>query len=191
MIVVQIGCNKSHDACYKYIMKNREELETAYLIEALPSCIPLIEAAYKDLPNVKVFNMGIGSESEDELEFFYPTNNPTSGHSSFNRNHLTSLAHRQISSVKIPCMTLNDFFDKEDIKECDRLYIDAEGLDCKILCSFNLEKYKIPYIDFESYNCDGSPKRGTTYNACVEKLKGLGYTITRSGLLNDIATLKI
>lgn len=189
MIIVQIGCNKSHDACHKYILEHKDEVKEVYLIEALPSCIPLIEDAYKDIPNAKIFNMGIGDTSQNELEFFYPTNDLTSGHSSFNKGHLLSLAHKSISSIKIPCMTLGDFFARENIEKCDKLYIDAEGLDCKILCSLDLEKYKIPCIEFESYNCDGSAIKGVTYNNCMQKLVKMGYTIKPSGQLNHIATL--
>jgi FkbM family methyltransferase len=191
MNIIQIGCNKAHDSCHKYITEHKDEIENVYLIEALPSCIPVIEKAYRNIPNVKIFNMGIGITSEEELEFFYPTKDPKSGHSSFNKGHLLSLGHKSISSIKIPCMTLNDFFIKENIEKCDRLYIDAEGLDCKILCSFDVEKYKIPYIEYESYNCDGTATRGATYNSCAQKLKNMGYTSVRSGLLNDISTLKL
>ena len=85
----------------------------------------------------------------------------------------------------MPAISLAGFLDSNKIEKCDRLYIDTEGLDCKIIFNFDIEKHNIRRIEFETLHSDGFQARGQNYNSCIEKLKTLGYKATEAGEYNE------
>jgi FkbM family methyltransferase len=191
MNIVQIGVNKSLDACHKFIQSNKDYIENIYLVEPLPSCIPDIKSAFKNFDNVKIFNLAIcDNNSETSLKFYFPANDPKSGHASFKYDHLLAHGHRQIDSIDIECITLDDFFKNNSIVDCERLYIDTEGLDCSILLNFNYPKYNIKYIEFEKIHSDGAFTQGLNYKKCIDKFKMNNYEIKPVGKWNCAAINK-
>jgi FkbM family methyltransferase len=192
MNIVQIGTNDATDSCFEYVIKNINKIEVLHTIEPLTSCLENIKNAYKQVKNLNIHNIAITDNSDiNELTIYTPSYNLKSQHASTNYEHLIKLNNSNIIEVKIPCLTLNDFFSKNNIKKCDRLYIDTEGLDCKILLSFDLIKYDVSYIEFETAHSDGLFTKGEIYERCVKKLTNLGYSIEKNGQLNEIAIKKI
>jgi FkbM family methyltransferase len=189
MNIVQIGTNKSKDSCYEFIKKNKKSISNIYLVEPLAACIPNIRSAFEEFNNVKIFNIAIATgANETTLKFYYPKKDIKSGHASFNYNHLVAHGHREIDSIDIPVMALDKFFTDNNITSCERLYIDTEGYDCKILLDFDYNKYNIKHIEFEKIHSDGSFKVGPIYSKCIDRLKANGFSIIDSGKFNCIAT---
>lgn len=188
MIIVQVGTNNGVDSCSNFVISNKDLITEVHLIEPLAACNPHIESIYRDVSNCKIHNIGISDDPRvGEINIYYPTNNPISGHSSSNYEHLTAHQHSNVSHVTVPCYTLERFFEINNITVCDRLYIDTEGLDCKILLDFDYNKYKINYIEFEIIHADGAFKRGEIYNRCVARLRDCGYAVASAGEYNECA----
>lgn len=189
MNIVQIGTNTGHDSCREYVFRNISQIKSIHLVEPLPSCVEYIKEAYKNVPNVKIYNMAISPDQNcRKMTIYYPANDPLSQHSSFNPNHLLRHGHSVIGKLNIPCLTITEFFNENGIHYCDRLYIDTEGLDCKILLSLDFNKYKIQYIEFEEIHADGPFFVGNNYKELKEKLIESGYRIEQSGEYNQSAT---
>ena len=87
-------------------------------------------------------------------------------------------------------MSMEKFFQSQGITKCDRLYIDTEGLDCKILLSFDISKYNFEWIEFEILHTDGVFQRGPNYNNVIKMLTSLDYEIVEAAKFN-LAARKI
>ena len=188
MTIVQVGANNGVDPCSDFVIKNKDHIKEVHLIEPLIACNDHINKVYKDIPNVKIHNIAISDNSLlKELSIYYPKYDTISGHSSSNYSHLTAHSHHEIDFVTVPCFTLEDFFINNDIIKCDRLYIDTEGLDCKILLGFDYVKYDISYVEFEVIHADGTFNKGENYEKCVAKFVANGYRIAPAGEFNECA----
>jgi hypothetical protein len=55
----------------------------------------------------------------------------------------------EIKSFTVPCITMEDLFEKYQIEELDWLLLDVEGIDAELLLSFDWKKYKIKRVEFE------------------------------------------
>lgn len=188
MTIVQIGTNNGADDCNTFVRQNKDTIDKVYLIEPLAKCNTHIIDMYNGIPNVSIHNIGISDNPlQDEITMFHPAHDETSAHSASNIEHLIGHDHRDIHSIVVPCMTLDKFFETNNITQCDRLYIDTEGLDCKILLGFDFVKYDIKYIEFEILHTDGVFTRGELYDKCISKFKASGYRITAGGQYNECA----
>jgi FkbM family methyltransferase len=188
MIIVQIGTNNGVDPCSEFVLANKDKITELHLIEPQSACNTHIDKVYEDVSNVEIYNIAISDNPLiSELTIYFPTANTISGHSSSDYNHLIAHNHRDISCITVPAYTLEKFFDLNGITHCDRLYIDTEGLDCKILLGFNFAKYGINYIEFETIHADGAFNKGESYNRCVDKFRSLGYEIKDAGEFNQCA----
>ena len=91
----------------------------------------------------------------------------SSGIGSFNKDHL--LQHRSknfnieeedIESFDIKCLSFSSLVKKYSIKSIDKLLIDVEGAEAKILNSINFKEVLIDNIVFEKKHFDGPFKMG-------------------------------
>ncbi len=188
MIIVQVGTNNGVDPCSEFVLANKTDITELHLIEPQSTCNAHINKVYHNISNVKIHNIAISDNPLiTELTIYYPSNNDISGHSSSDYNHLVAHSHRDISHITVPAYTLEKFFELNGITHCDRLYIDTEGLDCKILLGFDYAKYNINYIEFETIHADGTFNKGENYNKCVDKFTSLGYTVKDAGEFNQCA----
>jgi FkbM family methyltransferase len=188
MIIVQVGTNNGVDPCSEFVLANREHITELHLIEPQAMCNEHIRKVYQAISNVKIHNIAISDNPLiSELTIYFPTANAISGHSSSDYNHLIAHSHRDISHITVPSYTLEKFFELQGITRCDRLYIDTEGLDCKILIGFDYAKYDINYVEFETIHADGAFNKGGSYNKCVDKFRSLGYDIQDAGEFNQCA----
>jgi FkbM family methyltransferase len=184
MIIVQVGCNHGDDHVFEYIDKNKDNITSAYLIESLHYPYSLAVDKYKDYSNVKLFNIAITDEEDkDEIELFTTSD---SGFirfegASFNKDHVTIHTQREdIESIKIKCCSLNKFLSEQNIKTVDRLYVDTEGLDCRILAALDFEQYDIKRIQFEFIHSANVLDWGNSeiLNNVKTKLQNYGYNIS-------------
>lgn len=185
MTIVQIGCNDGKDHVLDFCLKNRESIEEIHLIEPNPEALEDCKQTYSDFKQAKFHNLAIATNNLESISLYVPQGKSSNGHASTLVNHLTAHGHQDFNTINVPATSLAGFFDINKITKCDRLYIDAEGLDCEIILDFDIEAHGVERIEFEILHTDGVFTRGQNYNSCIEKLKSLGYKQTEAGQYNE------
>jgi FkbM family methyltransferase len=157
--VVQIGANYGDDDLSWYLKKNCPDLEFALFVEANSIHIPKLKECYKNYQNAIIENIAVKvpDNSDKELTIYYHTNDaPQYGIASCNIEHIYKhmefvpyLKDGEIKSFTVPCITMEDLFEKYQIEELDWLLLDVEGIDAELLLSFDWKKYKIKRVEFE------------------------------------------
>jgi FkbM family methyltransferase len=181
MNIVQIGCNNGDDHVFDFI--NTNDITSAYLVEPLVYPYNLAVEKYKDFKNVTLFNMAItDDDSQNELELFTTPDCDKIRFegASFNKSHVDIHTNRtDTTSIKVKCRTLNKFLEDVGVYNIDRLYIDTEGLDCRILNTVDFEKYNIKRIQFEYIHSGNVLDWGNSeiLTTLKNKLISFGYTV--------------
>jgi FkbM family methyltransferase len=186
MKILQIGCYDGNDHVYEYVSSNKDKITELYLIEPLSEALIMAKQLYSKLDFVKFYEMAIVDDDINEVEFFYPKNIQEGQTSSINKNH-SKLFQTEMISKKILAIKLDKFLEKHQIFNLDRLYIDTEGLDCKILNSLDLNRFNISFIEYEYIHSDGTHNFGPIGEALERKLESHGYKIYNSLPFNKIA----
>ena len=160
--------------------------------------------------NIKNFNNIIIEESaisdKDELVPFYFIKRDSigklkkhwaSGIGSFDKTHL--LKHRSkrflvsendIETLNIKCLSFSSLIKKYSIKKIDKLMLDVEGAEYKILKSINLNQIIIKEIFFEKKHFDGLFKEGKKLEEIKQKLLDNNYLLEDIDNENMLAKLK-
>jgi hypothetical protein len=159
MKVIQIGSNKGNDDLSQHLLSNFEELEFGLFVEAIPLHIADLKKCYSKFNNIFIENVVIKPHLYDsnEIKFYFLTSNgPDYGISSCSKEHIEQhirdipgLCGGKILEFNLPCMTMENLFDKYDVKSLDLLLLDVEGIESDILLNFNWEKYDIKRVQFE------------------------------------------
>ena len=155
MTIVQIGCNDGKDHVLDFCQKNRESVETIHLIEPNPEALEDCKQTYSDLKQAKFYNLAIVTNNLESISLYVPKGKSCNGHASIFANHLIEHGHQDFNTTNVPATSLAGFFDSNKIIKCDRLYMDAEGLDCDIILGLDIHKYRIARIEFETIHADG------------------------------------
>jgi len=185
MTIVQIGCNDGKDHILDFCINNKESIEEIHLIEPNPEALEDCKQTYSDFKQARFHNLAIVQNDADSVELHIPRTKSLNAHASTFANHLTAHGHQDFNTINVPATSLAGFLDSNKIEKCDRLYIDTEGLDCEIILNFNIQKYNISRIEFETLHSDGFLAKGKNYKYCIEKLKTLGYKETEAGEYNE------
>lgn len=187
MNIIQIGCHDGNDKVFNFIDSRRDEICAAYLIEPNIEMLALARNRYAELPFVTFHNLAIVTDTESLfVEIYLPLDASQSQTTSLFRDHAQQFQTTTVSR-EVPCSTLSQFMSSNSIDNLDYLFIDAEGLDCKILDGLDLKKYNIKYIEYEFVHSDGTHRFGDLGRATENRLRSLGYVITQSPPFNKIA----
>ena len=178
MIIVNIGANNGLDACRDFVFKNVPRITMTYLIEPSPEALNECKKNYTGITRTEFHNTAIALDDSRPTFLYRPRGEPSSGHSSTDKGLVSFHGHSDIEKIEVNSTSLENFFKKNKIARCDRLYIDAEGLDCEILLHLDIKKYKIQRIEFEKLHTDGPMTWGENYRLLIKRLHRLGY-ITR------------
>lgn len=180
MNIVQIGCCDGNDDVFQFINNNYENIKNAYLIEPVLLSLNKAKDLYQNMEKVKFLNIAITDDEKlSEIEMYIP--NTDSWNSSFqacSNSKAHAEQHFSIANIigskliKVKAETLNNLFDDLKMSKVDRLYIDTEGLDCKIVDSVDIEKYNIEYIQFEYIHCKD------VLDSIINKLNSLNYDMS-------------
>jgi len=193
MKIIQIGANDGKDEAFKFISKNREILELVILVEPIPFVIDNLKSQYKHLNNIVVENIAIHSEDVKTMTLYYLEYEGANYEvSSFSKQHVINHNTRNhpMTSMEVPCCTINNLIDKYNLETVDYLFIDTEGLDVHILGSVDFEKYTIKNIIFEASHTDGSHTYGgNNFDEITNYLNQLGYKLSWIDQANIRATL--
>jgi FkbM family methyltransferase len=185
MTIVQIGCNNGKDHILDFCQKNRDGIKAIHLVEPNPEALEDCKQTYSDLKQARFHNFAIVPNDAGYVDLHIPSSKALNAHASTLKNHLIDHGHISFNTINVPSISLAGFLDSNKIEECDRLYIDTEGLDCEIILNFDIAKHNIRRIEFETLHSDGFLAKGQNYNSCIEKLKAIGYKATEAGEYNE------
>lgn len=150
MNIVQIGSNGGKDDAYDYIQKNSSKVDNLLLIEPLIEFNSLLKDQYGNIKNLYIENIVVvDDENIKEIEFFISPNNHRL--SSINIKHILKhkIDENSISKRNIKSDTLSNILDKYNLFKINKLFIDTEGFDEKIIKSIDMNKYDIDIIEYE------------------------------------------
>ena len=163
--IVQIGSNDgvSGDPLYQLVQKNK--LWEIVFVEPVTYIFEKLKENYGNEARFKFENAAINADGKNQ--FFYSVSkeafekNPDLSLNynqigSFNKDQVLKLSaglvDEYITALEVNCLTLNQLFEKNDVKSLDLFHIDAEGYDWKILSQLDLSKYKPIIIALEFLN---------------------------------------
>tara|TARA_B100000963_G_scaffold334422_1_gene327625 strand:+ start:103 stop:720 length:618 start_codon:yes stop_codon:yes gene_type:complete len=179
-------------------------LKKNILIEPVPYNINQLEENTKKFHNVIIEKSAV-SDKDETVSFFYLKKDSidqlkkhwATGIGSFDKSHL--LNHRSkrflitddhIEEIKINCISFKSLKKKYDIQSIDKLMIDVEGAEFKILNSINYKEIKIKEIFFEKKHFDGYMKQGEKFAMIKQKLEENNFILEDVDAENILATLK-
>ena len=172
------------------------------LVEPVPYNYEILNSEYKDNPKITICKNAIIDKSKKD--FFYYVKKESisklgkhwaSQIGSFDKNHILNHKNKRfdikeddIETIQIEFITFDDLIQKYSIKSIDKLQIDVEGAEYKIMNSINFQKIEINKILFESKHFDGTFVEGKKLQEIEEKLKSNGYKIQKIDKENILAS---
>jgi len=172
------------------------------LVEPVPYNYEALEKEYINYPNILICRNAILDEVKKD-NFYYVKKDSisklgkhwASQIGSFDKNHILNHKNKRfniqdedIQITEVEFITFNDLVKKYSIKSIDKLQIDVEGAEYKIMNSINYKEIKINNIFFESKHFDGTFTEGKKLNDIKNKLISNGYTLKQVDKENILAT---
>ena len=152
-------------ACHGFWIENdvKKCSNKVLLIEPVKYNFDQLKNRFKNYKNIIFENIAIGEKNE-LIDFFHVLESSidklkkhwSSGIGSFSKEHILKhrtkrfqITEKDIKCIKIKAMTFNKLIEKYKIEYINKLIIDAEGFDYKIIKSINFKKIFIKEIMFE------------------------------------------
>ena len=173
------------------------------LIEPVPYNIVELKDTTKEFDNIIIEESAI-SDRDELVSFYHIKRNSidklkkhwASGIGSFNKSHLLNhrnkrflISEDDIEEIKINCISFENLKKKYTIKSIEKLMLDVEGAEFKILDSLNFTTIKINEIFFEKKHFDGYMKQGEKFIKIKKKLESYNYVLKDVDEENISATL--
>ncbi len=178
--------------------KNQEIL----LVEPVPYNYQILENEYKNQENISICRNALIDKSKKDFFHYVKKDSITklgkhwaSQIGSFDKNHILNHKNKRfdikaddIETIQIEFITFDDLIQKYSIKSIDKLQIDVEGAEYKIMNSINFKKTEINKILFESKHFDGTFVEGKKLKEIEDKLKSNGYKLQQIDKENILAS---
>ena len=172
------------------------------LVEPVPYNFQILENEYKNQENISICRNALIDKSKKDFFHYVKKDSITklgkhwaSQIGSFDKNHILNHKNKRfdikeddIETIQIEFITFNDLIQKYSIKSIDKLQIDVEGAEYKIMNSINFKKTEINKILFESKHFDGTFIEGKKLQEIEEKLKSYGYKLQQIDKENILAS---
>jgi len=198
--ILQVGCFAGNDSVSKFLRKYRDCLDKVVLVDASIDSLNLAKQHYKDFETIIFKHLAVVDSEKQIVDLFYPENEPVCAQASLDKEHVLlhksieaqrdSSAAPLIKSVAVNAIRINRLLSEFPNKLINRLYVDTEGHDAKIINDIDFSIYKIPYINFEFIHSDGPFKQGHNLRKALQTLNDNNYCITQDGEYNMIAINK-
>ena len=163
-------------ACHGFWIENdiKKCSNKILLIEPVKYNFDQLKNRFKNYKNIIFENIAIGEKNE-LIDFFHVLESSidkfkkhwASGIGSFSKEHILKhrtkrfqITEKDIKCIKIKAMTFNKLIEKYKIEYINKLIIDAEGFDYKIIKSINFKKIFIKEIIFEKKHISVTQKNG-------------------------------
>jgi len=192
----------AHSGLYLKDLVNEYQDRNVLLVEPVPYNYEVLDSEYKDDPKITICKNAIIDKSKKD--FFYYVKKESivklgkhwaSQIGSFDKNHILNHKNKRfdikeddIETIQIEFITFDDLIQKYSIKSIDKLQIDVEGAEYKIMNSINFQKIEINKILFESKHFDGTFVEGKKLQEIEEKLKSNGYKLQQIDKENILAS---
>ena len=172
------------------------------LVEPVPYNYQILENDYKN--NEKIFISRNAIFDEAKKDNFYHVKKDSikklgkhwaSQIGSFDKNHILNHKNKRfdikdddIQITEVEFITFQDLVKKYSINSINKLQIDVEGAEYKIMNSIDYNKIKIKNIFFESKHFDGTFTEGKKLKEIKDKLVLNGYNLKQIDKENILAT---
>ena len=192
----------AHSGLYLKDLVVEYEGRNILLVEPVPYNYEILDSEYKDDPKIIICKNAIIDKSKKDFFYYVKKESITklgkhwaSQIGSFDKNHILNHKNKRfdikeddIETIQIEFITFDDLIQKYSIKSIDKLQIDVEGAEYKIMNSINLQKIEINKILFESKHFDGTFIEGKKLKEIEEKLKSNGYKLQQIDKENILAS---
>ena len=192
----------AHSGLFLKDLVSEYQDQNILLVEPVPYNYEILNSEYKDNPKITICNNAIIDKSKKD--FFYYVKKESiaklgkhwaSQIGYFDKNHILNHKNKRfdikeddIETIQIEFITFDDLIQKYSIKSIDKLQIDVEGAEYKIMNSINFQKIEINKILFESKHFDGTFIEGKKLKEIEEKLKSNGYKLQQIDKENILAS---
>ncbi len=198
MNLLQIGCNNGQDHVGSFCEKHSPVISRAIFVDASLEALDKSRRRYKNFPNFEFLNVAVVDTDISAVSLFFPEDRASCGHASLSEHHVThhntveaqlkkSNSIARTTSISVPAARVNNILSRFKTPLIDRLYIDVEGYDARIISDIDFDTYLIPYIRFEFIHSDGPFTQGPILNKALEKLSHYNYTVIRDGEYDLVA----
>lgn len=151
MNIIQIGAHKGDDDLTKIVKKFKpEEISKIILVEPQEEFNDSLKNCYKLYPFFIENIVITPNENEDKIKFYTCLEEKNKEISSISKSHLQKHNQNNFLEREFICLTINKLLKKYQIKKLDILFIDAEGLDDKIIKSIDFDNFDIKKIFYEN-----------------------------------------
>ena len=192
----------AHSGLYLKDLVNEYRDRNVLLVEPVPYNYEILDSEYKDDPKIIICKNAIIDKSKKGFFYYVKKDSITklgkhwaSQIGSFDKNHILNHKNKRfdikeddIETIQIEFITFDDLIQKYSIKSIDKLQIDVEGAEYKIMNSINFQKIEINKILFESKHFDGTFVEGKKLQEIEEKLKSNGYKLQQIDKENILAS---
>ena len=120
-----------------------------------------------------------------------------SGIGSYNKKHILDHRYKRfkvedkdIDNLEIKSITFEDLIQEYSISSIEKLQIDVEGFEYKIMSNINLDKIRIDKIVFEYKHFDGTFREGEKLDEIKKILSSKGYLLNKIDNENMLAEKK-
>ncbi len=172
------------------------------LVEPVPYNYQILENDYKNNENIFISRNAIFDEAKKD-NFYHVKKDSikklgkhwASQIGSFDKNHILNHKNKRfdikdddIQITEVEFITFQDLVKKYSINSINKLQIDVEGAEYKIMNSIDYNKIKIKNIFFESKHFDGTFTEGEKLKEIKDKLISNGYNLKQIDKENILAT---
>ena len=172
------------------------------LVEPVPYNYQILENDYKNNENIFISRNAIFDEAKKD-NFYHVKKDSikklgkhwASQIGSFDKNHILNHKNKRfdikdddIQITEVEFITFQDLVKKYSINSINKLQIDVEGAEYKIMNSIDYNKIKIENIFFESKHFDGTFTEGEKLKEIKDKLILNGYKLKQIDKENILAT---
>ena len=192
----------AHSGLFLKDLVSEYQDQNILLVEPVPYNYEILDSEYKDDPKVIICKNAIIDKSKKNFFYYVKKESITklgkhwaSQIGSFDKNHILNHKNKRfdikeddIETIQIEFITFDDLIQKYSIKSIDKLQIDVEGAEYKIMNSINFNKIEINKILFESKHFDGTFIEGKKLQEIEEKLKSNGYKLQQIDKENILAS---
>ena len=192
----------AHSGLFLKDLVSEYQDQNILLVEPVPYNYEILNSEYKDNPKITICKNAIIDKSKKDFFYYVKKESVTklgkhwaSQIGSFDKNHILNHKNKRfdikeddIETIQIEFITFDDLIQKYSIKSIDKLQIDVEGAEYKIMNSINFHKIEINKILFESKHFDGTFIEGKKLQEIEEKLKSNGYKLQQIDKENILAS---
>jgi len=189
--IVNIGCGEGKDEAFFFIGAYRKFLRGSniFLIDGSLASVEAARSLYqKNFPeddgiNFHFLNYAITDNPNlKTVPLYISKQEPTCGLNSLSPIHAKKHSrHDTIEAVDVKALTINSLFSELNLTCVDRLFVDVEGWDAKVLLDLDMDKYFVPSIHFERAHVDGPFKpieeKGPLATRLLDKFAQHQYTV--------------